>query len=62
MAPEPEAVRFDLELHTILCVHEALAVAVQGGVRHGPQVDSEAELVASEILGQIHVGPALSGH
>ena len=31
---------------------------MQGGVRHGPQVDPEAELVASEILGQVHVGPA----
>ena len=31
---------------------------MQGGVGHGPQVDPEAELVASEILGQVHVGPA----
>ena len=34
---------------------------MQGGVRHGPQVDEEAELVASEILGQVHVGRASSG-
>ena len=29
---------------------------MQGGVSHGPQVDPETELVASEILGQGHVG------
>ena len=31
---------------------------MQGGVGHGPQVDEETKLVASEILGQVHVGPA----
>ena len=49
---------FDLELHTVLCIDQPLAIAVHGGVGHGPQVDPEAELVASEILGQGHVGPA----
>ena len=34
---------------------------MQGGVGHGPQVDPETELVASEILGQVHVGPAAIG-
>ena len=34
---------------------------MQGGVGHGPQVDPETELVASEILGQVHVGPTTSG-
>ena len=34
---------------------------MQGGVGHGPQVDPEAKLVGSEILGQGHVGPASSG-
>ena len=38
-----------------------MAVAVQGGVGHGPQVDPETELVASEIPGQGHVGPTASG-
>ena len=52
-------VSFDLELHAILCVDEPLAVAVQGCVRHGPQVDEEAKLAACEIFGQIHVGPAV---
>ena len=32
-----------------------------GGVGHGAQVDPEAELVGGEILGQRHVGPAVSG-
>ena len=41
-------------------VDEPLAVAVQGCVGHGPQVDEEAELVACEIFGQIHVGAASS--
>ena len=49
---------FDLELHSILCINQPLAAAVHGGVGHGPQVDPEAELVGSEILGQGHVGPA----
>ena len=31
---------------------------MHGGVGHGAQVDPEAELVAGEILGQRHVGPA----
>ena len=31
---------------------------MQGGVGHGPQVDAETELVASEILGHGHVGSA----
>ena len=44
--------------HRRVCVHEALAVAVHGGVGHGPQVDEETKLVASEILCQVHVGPA----
>ena len=48
---------FDLELHTVLCINQPLAVAVHGGVGHGPQVDPETERVASEILGQGHVGP-----
>ena len=52
---------FDRELHTVLCIDQPLAVAVHGGVGHGPQVDPEAELVASEILGQGHVGPAVHG-
>ena len=34
---------------------------MHGGVGHGPQVDPEAELVGCEILGQGHVGPAISG-
>ena len=34
---------------------------MHGGVGHGPQVDPEAELVGGEILGQGHVGPAISG-
>ena len=34
---------------------------MQGGVGHGPQVDPETELVASEILGQVHVGPTATG-
>ena len=34
---------------------------MQGGVGHGPQVDPETKLVASEIFGQIHVGRASSG-
>ena len=34
---------------------------MHGGVGHGPQVNPEAELVGSEILGQGHVGPAISG-
>ena len=50
---------FDLKLHTVLCINQPLAVAVHGGVRHGAQVDPEAELVG-EILGQGHVGPAAS--
>ena len=41
-----------------MCISQPLAVAVHGGVGHGLQVDPEAELVASEILGQGHVGPA----
>ena len=49
---------FDLELHTVLCIDQPLAVAVHGGVGHGAQVDPEAELVGGEILGQCHVGPA----
>ena len=36
-----------------------MAAAVHGGVRHGAQVDPEAELVG-EILSQGHVGPASS--
>ena len=47
---------FDLELHSILCINQPLAAAAHGGVGHGPQVDPEAELVGSEILGQGHVG------
>ena len=35
---------------------------MQGGVRHGPQVDEEAKLASCEIFGQIHVGPAALGH
>ena len=31
---------------------------MHGGVGHGPQVDEETKLVASEILCQVHVGPA----
>ena len=50
----------DLELHAVLGVDQPLPVAVHGGVSHGPQVDPEAELVAREILGQGHVGPAPS--
>ena len=46
----------DLELHTV-----PLAVAVHGGIGHGPQVDPEAELVGGEILSERHVGPAISG-
>ena len=34
---------------------------MQGGVGHGPQVDEETKLVASEILGQVHVGPTTIG-
>ena len=34
---------------------------MHGGVSHGAQVDPEAELVAGEILGQGHVGPAVHG-
>ena len=34
---------------------------MQGGVGHGPQVDPDTELVASEILGQVHVGPTAIG-
>ena len=49
---------FDLDLHTVLCIDQPLAVAVHGGVGHGPQVDPETKLVASEILGEGHVGPA----
>ena len=52
-------VSFDLELHAILCVDEPLAVAVQGCARNGSQIDEEAELVAREIFGQVHVGPAV---
>ena len=33
---------------------------MHGGVGHGAQVDPEAELITSEILGQGHVGPATS--
>ena len=51
----------DLELHAILCIDQPLAVAVHGGVGHGPQVDPEAELVGGEILSESHVGPAISG-
>ena len=51
---------FDLEQHTVLCIDQPLAVAVHGGVGHGAQVDPEAELVGGEILGQGHVGPAIS--
>ena len=47
---------FDLELHAILCIDQPLAVAVHGGVGHGPQVDPEAKLFGGEILGQGHVG------
>ena len=52
---------FDFELHAVLCINQPLAVAVQGGVGHGPQVDPETELVASEILGQVHVGTTAIG-
>ena len=34
---------------------------MQGGVGHGPQVNPEAKLVGSEILGQGHVGPTAIG-
>ena len=51
----------DFELHGVLGVDQPLPVAVQGGVGHGPQVDPEAELVAGEIHGQGHVGPAARG-
>ena len=34
---------------------------MQGGVSHGTQVDPEAKLVASEILGQVHVGSTAIG-
>ena len=50
----------DLELHAVLGVNQPLTVAVHGGVGHGAQVDPEAELVAGNILGQGHVGPATS--
>ena len=33
---------------------------MHGGVGHGAQVDPEAELVGSEILGQGHIGPTIS--
>ena len=52
---------FDLELHAVLCINQPLAVAVQGGVGHGPQVYPETELVVSEILGQGHVGSPAPG-
>ena len=48
----------DLELHAVLGVDQPLPVAVHGGVSNGAQVNPEAELVAREILGQGHVGPA----
>ena len=51
----------DFELHAVLGVDQPLPVAVHGGVGQGSQVDLEAELVAREILGQGHVGPA-AGH
>ena len=52
---------FDLELHAVLCINQPLAVAVQSGVGHGSQVDPQTELVASEIPGQVHVGPTAIG-
>ena len=33
---------------------------MHGGVGHGAQVDPEAELVGGEILGQCHIGPAVT--
>ena len=48
----------DFKLHALLGVNQPLPVAVHGGVGHGAQVDPEAELVAGNILGQGHVGPA----
>ena len=48
----------DFKLHAVLCIDQPMPVAVHGGVSHGAQVDPEAELVAGEILGQGHVGPA----
>ena len=45
-------------MQAVLCINQPLAVAVHGGVGHGPQVDEETKLVASEILCQVHVGPA----
>ena len=52
---------FNFKLHTVLCIDQSLAVAVHGDVSHGAQIDPEAKLVGSEILGQRHVGPAVSG-
>ena len=51
----------DLELHAVLCVDQPLPVSVHNCVGHGAQVDPEAALVAGEILGQGHVGPAARG-
>ena len=51
-------VPFNSKLYTILCVDKALAVAVQSCVRHGSKIDKEAELVARQIFGQVHVGSA----
>ena len=50
----------NLELHAILCIDQTLTVTVHGGVVHRAQVDPKAELVGGEILGQGHVGPAVS--
>ena len=48
----------NLELHTVLCIDQPLAIAVHGGVGHGAKVDPEAELVGGEILSERHVGQA----
>ena len=48
----------DFELHAVLCIDQPLAVAVHGGVGHGPQVDPEAKLVGGEIISERYVGPA----
>ena len=35
----------DFQLHTVLCIHEPKAAAVQRVVLHGPEIDEQPELV-----------------
>ena len=59
--PEPEAVR-SISSCTPSCVlTNRWPLPCRVGVGHGPQVNPETELVASEILGQGHVGPTAIG-